>query len=158
MNFMKCDAENKNILNRNKRRSFRINDEMELFYRQVSAEEKKNLILKIYDNEVYSACENNLSEQDSQTIDISDTGLAFFSMDEYKIETILKIQITLRPVFYEIPAFGKVVYVVRQNNGYRIGVEFIKILKSDKHALTRHIFHRQSEEIRQQLAEATAEK
>ena len=82
-------------------------------------------------------------------INISAAGIRFFSKDEIKKGSFLKIQICI-PLFpaFVIPSLGQVTWTRKEGDNFKIAVKFTAIHEDDKDALIHYIFIRQRRLIR----------
>ena len=87
------------------------------------------------------------SQNLSNLVDLSESGLRFAARDKMKVGTVLKMMINLVEKKAQVPVVGVVVWVrqIRRGNpGYYIGVSFVQI--SEEH---RHLMHELVETYRQ---------
>ena len=157
----------------NRRRAFRIYEQVNLFYHQIdpiqegeSSPEFKNLIdsgVKYQESsnnasEAVSSFESELpdshsQENDSLNVNISSSGLSFTSKDELKAGDYLMIRMFLLSSHSVVMACCKVVYS-RPSNPYEenrypylVGVEFVNLQQEAKELLDSHVKKKRSRRL-----------
>jgi len=99
------------------------------------------------------ASDNGLTEQPAQPVNLSASGLAFYTSVQLDAGMFLELKLLLMPSFTGIITFGEVVGsdpVDEPVNGfdYLTRVNFMHMQEKDRDLLIRHIIKRQSEALR----------
>ncbi len=99
------------------------------------------------------SCESDLTEQPAQPVNLSASGLAFYTSGSVEVGVILELRLLLMPSFTGIITFGEVVGCDRVDEpvdgfNYFIRVNFVHMQESDRDLLIRHVIQRQSEVLR----------
>ena len=86
----------------------------------------------------------------TETLDISEGGLSFYSRHEFSLGDILYCKLAIVGYRLGMETYGNVVRSIPDENsdGYRIGVELPHLKELDKKNLTRYIFDKQREQLR----------
>jgi len=97
--------------------------------------------------------DNGLTEQSAQPVNLSASGLAFYTSEKVDTGAILELKLLLQPSFTGIITFGEVVgsdLVDEQVDGfdYFTRVNFMHLRERDRDLLIRHVIIRQSEVLR----------
>ena len=94
--------------------------------------------------------DNGEPQEEPQTVNLSETGLAFETNTQYKDNSFIKMEITLQPQYHIIPIIAQVTKVIEKNNTNIIATQFVHIRAADQQALARHIMRKQTEILKQQ--------
>ena len=91
----------------------------------------------------------------TETLDISEGGLSFYSRHEFKEGDILYCKLAIVGYRLGMETYGNVVRCVKddKSDGYCIGLELPHLKELDKKNLTRYIFDKQREQLRQRSEE-----
>jgi len=97
--------------------------------------------------------DDGLTEQPAQPVNLSASGLAFYTSEKIDIGAILELKLLLQPSFTGVIIFGEVVgsdLVDEQVDGfdYFTRVNFMHMRERDRDLLIRHVIKRQSEVLR----------
>ena len=89
----------------------------------------------------------------SNTIDISEGGISFFSQEAYREKTYFYLRLVIIGFKYGLETYGQVAHCreaedANDNKGYIIGIEFPHLSDYDQKQLSRYIYDRQRELIR----------
>jgi hypothetical protein len=156
--------------NRNRRVSFRIYDEVNLFYQKIDetllAEPQSAIddILKppSWSTGMKGAPDKNLpgvtlqdfqfSEHETHNVNISDSGMAFNCEDAFKEGDYLAIRVLLESSATAVLVYGKVVYCRNSNPNetqcpYLIGAHFIKMTDEDRELLGKHVSRKRTQQL-----------
>lgn len=80
-------------------------------------------------------------------VNLSGSGIKFFSLTSYPVESFLVLRLILRP-FIPIQAIGKIIRIdpihKDEEKGFEIAVEFTRISPDDREAIIRHILRAQA--------------
>jgi hypothetical protein len=80
-------------------------------------------------------------------VNLSGSGIKFFSDDPYPVDSFLVLRLILRP-FIPIQAVGKIIRIDSKwkgnEKGFEIAVEFTQISPDDREAIIRHILRSQA--------------
>jgi c-di-GMP-binding flagellar brake protein YcgR len=105
--------------------------------------------------------DNELAEHPAQPVNISASGMAFYSPSPVEKGAILELRLLLVPSFTGIVTFGEVVGCdsVQDPNGYSnlIRLNFINMVERDRDLLIRHVIKRQGEFLRKRRESRDAE-
>lgn len=87
-------------------------------------------------------------DRPTELVDLSAGGLGFFTAEDLKPSTRLKVKLIFRPNFYGFICFAAVVTTrllptVNPEKPYRTSIQFLDISDQDGQALNRHIFQLQ---------------
>lgn len=87
----------------------------------------------------------------TETLDISEGGLSFYSRNQFSLDDILYCKLAIVGYRLGMETYGKVVRCAADENsdGYSIGLELPYLKELDKKNLTRYIFDKQREQLRQ---------
>lgn len=81
------------------------------------------------------------------TVNLSGSGIKFFSAESFPVDSFLVLRLILRP-FIPIQAVGKIVRIASQHKneekGFEVAVEFTRISPDDREAIIRHILRAQA--------------
>ncbi len=99
------------------------------------------------------ANDNELTEQPAQPVNLSASGLAFYTSVQLDAEVFLELKLLLMPSFTGIITFGEVVGCDRVDEpadgfNYLTRVNFMHMREKDRDLLIRHVIKRQSEALR----------
>ncbi|MDP1771531.1 MAG: PilZ domain-containing protein [Methylobacter sp.] len=157
--------------NKNRRVSFRIYDEVNLFYQKIDETlltEPQSAIDDILNAPSWSTDmdtglpEKNLpegkmpgfqfNENETHNVNISASGMAFNCEDALKEGDYLAIRMLLGSSTSAILAYGKVVYCRNSNPSetqypYFIGAHFIKMADEDRELLVKHVARKRSQQV-----------
>ncbi len=105
---------------------------------------------------------NDLVEQPAQPVNLSASGLAFYSAEPVGNGMLLELRLLLIPSFTGIITFGEVVGCdpvddVVGGFGYFIRVNFMHMRENDRDLLIRHVVKRQGEFLRKRRESREAE-
>jgi len=96
--------------------------------------------------------ENDLVEKPAQPVNLSASGLAFYTSESVDIGSILELRLMLMPSFTGIVTFGEVVGCDSVEDvgefGYFIRINYMHMRESDRDLLIRHVIKRQGEFLR----------
>ncbi len=100
------------------------------------------------------SCESDLTEQPAQPVNLSASGLAFYTSGPVEVGVILELRLLLMPSFTGIITFGEVVgcdQVDEPMDGlnHLTRVIFMHMKEKDCDLLIRHVIQRQSEILRE---------
>jgi c-di-GMP-binding flagellar brake protein YcgR len=105
--------------------------------------------------------DNELAEHPAQPVNLSASGMAFYSPNPVEKGAILELRLLLVPSFTGIVTFGEVVGCdsVKDPNGYDnlIRLNFINMVERDRDLLIRHVIKRQGEFLRKRRESRDAE-
>ncbi len=105
--------------------------------------------------------ENHLAEQPAQPVNLSASGMAFYSSEAVENGSLLELRLLLMPSFTGIITFGEVVGCdsVSDASGYSnfIRLNFIQMREKDRDLLIRHVIKRQGEFLRKRRENREAE-
>jgi hypothetical protein len=105
--------------------------------------------------------DNDLSEQPAQPVNLSASGMAFYSPEPVAVGSFLELRLLLMPSFAGIMTFGEVVGCdsVKDQNSYEnfIRLNFVNMRENDRDLLIRHVIKRQGEFLRKRREEREAE-
>ncbi len=104
------------------------------------------------------ANDNELTEQPAQPVNLSASGMAFYTSEQVEAGVILELKLLLQPSFTGIITFAEVVgsnLVDEPVDGfdYCTRVNFTHMLEKDRDLLIRHVIRRQSEDLRRRREE-----
>jgi len=104
---------------------------------------------------------SDLSEQPARPVNISASGMSFFSADPLAVGSMLELKLLLLPSFAGVLTYSEVVSCEQkdprsENAGYRVRVNFTHLREADKDVLIKHVLHRQGEILRLRLDEKEA--
>lgn len=87
----------------------------------------------------------------TETLDISEGGLSFYSRNSFSDGDILYCKLAIVGYRLGMETYGRVVRCVKDDvsDGYNIGLELPYLKELDKKNLTRYIFDKQREQLRQ---------
>jgi len=87
----------------------------------------------------------------TETLDISEGGLSFYSRNNFSEGDILYCKLAIVGYRLGMETYGKVVRCIKDDvsDGYNIGLELPYLKELDKKNLTRYIFDKQREQLRQ---------
>lgn len=92
-------------------------------------------------------------------VNLSGSGMGFFSEECYPIDSHLILRLVLRP-FIPIQAVGKVIRADPTSDhdqpGFHLGVEFVKIAPDDREAIIRHVLRTQATLQRHRLQHSSS--
>ncbi len=88
-------------------------------------------------------------------INLSGSGLAFFSPTSFSIDETMEIEFVLFPDYYNVKAIGRVVTCREVDNTdeqskYEVAVDFIYLKEADREFVVSHVLKKQGEEIKMQ--------
>lgn len=96
--------------------------------------------------------ENDLVEQPAQPVNLSASGLAFYSSEPVEKGSLLELRLLMMPSFTGIITFGDVVGCDAVNDAggysYFIRLNFMHMREKDRDLLIRHVVKRQGEFLR----------
>lgn len=106
--------------------------------------------------------DNELVEQPAQPVNLSASGLAFYSSDPVDEGSLLELRMLLLPSFTGIITFGEVVGcdsvdAAAGGFGYFIRVNFMHMRENDRDLLIRHVVKRQGEFLRKRRRDREVE-
>jgi c-di-GMP-binding flagellar brake protein YcgR len=105
--------------------------------------------------------DNELAEHPAQPVNLSASGMAFYSPNPVEKGAILELRLLLVPSFTGIVTFGEVVGCdsVKDPKGYDnlIRLNFINMVERDRDLLIRHVIKRQGEFLRKRRESRDAE-
>ncbi len=101
---------------------------------------------------------SDLSEQPAKAVNMSASGLAFYTPEPVAVGGVLELKLLLFPSYTGMLIYAEVVACERVEtagaNGFcRIRVNFTHLRESDRDVLIRHVLQRQSEMLRRQREE-----
>lgn len=125
------------------RNALRTNSEAVLIYNILKLGQLDAAIKEVDDgiNNQDSAIFPQISDDhNSQIINISSLGLAFFNEKTFNDDTLLAIIIKLKSIKNHVMCIGKVVTSTKDDNELnRISIEFVRITQKDKTLLDDHV-------------------
>ena len=85
-------------------------------------------------------CKKDTMFDNSQTVDISDSGVGFFAQRFIPVDTSMILEIALAPKAEPLLAVGRVKWIqkVGYMDKYRVGMEFTDISESSKNRLAKY--------------------
>jgi len=91
---------------------------------------------------------SDLSEQPAWAVNLSDSGMAFFTAEPVDIGAILELRLLLLPSYTGLLIYADVVACEQEDSGdgtlgYHVRVNFSRLRESDRDVLVRHILQRQ---------------
>jgi len=92
----------------------------------------------------------NLAFSDLLEVDLSGGGIRFESDTALTLGQSLKLELVLVPEYHYLVALGEVVDCLEENNQFHIAISFKEIQEADRDAVIRHVFKRQSQQLREQ--------
>jgi len=92
----------------------------------------------------------NLAYNDLLEVDLSGGGIRFDSEKPLTLGQALKLELVLVPEYHYLVALGEVVDCLQKDNKYQIAISFTDIKETDRDAVIRHVFKRQSQQLREQ--------
>jgi hypothetical protein len=105
--------------------------------------------------------ENDLMEKPAQPVNLSASGMAFYSSEPLEKGALLELRLLLMPSFTGIITFGEVVGCdsVDDADGYSyfIRLNFIHMRDNDRDLLIRHVIKRQGEFLRKRREQRETE-
>ena len=92
---------------------------------------------------------------ETQEVNLSGSGLAFFSPMSFPQGETMEIECALLPDFYNIKAIGRVVTCREVNEAdsdmrYQVAVDFVYLRETDREFIISHILKKQGEELKEQ--------
>jgi c-di-GMP-binding flagellar brake protein YcgR len=104
--------------------------------------------------------DNELVEKDAQPVNLSASGMGFYTSEPVADGSILELRLILMPSFTGVLLFGEVVGCdsVNDNDGYNnfIRLNFVNMRESDRDLLIRHVIQRQGEFLKKRREEREA--
>ncbi|MFK8067985.1 MAG: PilZ domain-containing protein [Gammaproteobacteria bacterium] len=121
---------------------------------------RKISILSHLDNENTESAlglQPNKLSVETQEVNLSGSGLAFYSPAGFSREETMEIQFILLPEYYDIKAIGRVVSSresgsLEQEKKFEVAVDFIYLNEKDQEFIVSHVLRRQGEELKEQRA------
>jgi c-di-GMP-binding flagellar brake protein YcgR len=105
--------------------------------------------------------DNDLVDKPAQPVNLSASGMAFYSSEALEKGSLLELRLLLMPSFTGIITFGEVVGSdsVDGADGYNnfVRLNFIHMRENDRDLLIRHVIKRQGEFLRKRREEREAE-
>ncbi len=95
------------------------------------------------------------SSVEPQAVNLSGSGLAFFSPTNFSNGETMEIQFILLPEYYDIKAIGRVVSSRESGSDeperkFEVAVDFIYLNEKDQEFIVSHILRKQGEELKEQ--------
>ncbi len=105
--------------------------------------------------------DNALAEQPAQPVNLSASGMAFYSSEPVDAGSFLELRLLLIPSFTGIVTFGEVVGCDSVDDavggfGYFIRINFMHMRESDRDLVIRHVVKRQGEYLRRRREDREA--
>ncbi len=99
------------------------------------------------------SCDSELTEQPAQPVNLSASGLAFYTSEPVEVGIALELRLLLMPSFTGIIIFGEVVGCDRVDEpvdgfDHFTRINFTHMQEKDRDLLIRHVIKRQSEVLR----------
>jgi len=91
---------------------------------------------------------DNLFINNTQSVSISGSGLAFTAEEALSMDELLELKFTLQPSLTNIRTFAKVVSCQAQEGQFKIAVEYTQLNDDDRDILIRHVVKKQMSDIR----------
>ena len=101
---------------------------------------------------------SDLSEQPARAVNLSASGMAFFTSEPVDTGAILELRLLLLPSYTGLLIYADVVACDREETadgdpGYHVRVNFSRLRECDRDVLVRHILQRQSRMLQRQREE-----
>ena len=100
--------------------------------------------IKLLAKAIISSHNKDKSNNTRKLTNLSETGIAFNTNEQFNKGDILRIQMVLQPGFHEITAYGKVVASnINSENNYTTAMQFDKLQAASRQLLSRYILSKQ---------------
>ncbi len=98
---------------------------------------------------------NSRAAVETHEVNMSGSGLAFFSPTGFSHGETMEIECSLLPEYYNIKAIGRVVDCretdeIDTDKKYRVAVDFIYLIETDREFMIAHILKKQGDELKEQ--------
>lgn len=116
-------------------------------------------VLSIFENQLRIigselTCKSEIQSHEPQIVNISEVGIAFPSNENMAVDELLRIKLILRPSFYDVNAYVRVVKTIPAQEAnqphckkpYWIATKIVRIPSPEQQKLTKHILYVQTKQ------------